>query len=330
MGALASGDGRTVNRRRALVGCTGFVGATLARARPFDGLFHSRNIDEIAGQAFDLVVCAGAPASMWAANQDPEADLASLGRLADRLSRVETDRLVLISTIAVFADPADRPTEHGARYETAAAYGKHRRALEERLCERFARCLVLRLPALFGPGLKKNFVFDLLNPLPSFLPPDRYARAAAALPPADVARLDRWYARDAAAGPWVLDRAGLNRSGDRQALTDALECVGLAARDLTNSASRFQVYDLTRLADDIDTALAAGLDVVNICSEPLEAADICQALTGRRFDNPGPPRVVQDVRSDHAGLFGGRDGYLFDRETVLGGLRRFAAAERAA
>lgn len=330
MGALASGDGRTVNRRRALVGCTGFVGATLARARRFDGLYHSRNVDGIVDQTFDQVVCAAAPGTMWAANQDPEADRTNLERLADRLSRVKADRLVLISTIAVFADPAARPTETCARYETEAAYGRHRRALEERLAARFEHCLVLRLPALFGPGLKKNFVFDLLNPLPSYIPPDRFASAAAALPAAEAASLHRWYAKDARLGLWALDRAGVNASPDRLPLTGALERIGLVARDLTNSASRFQYYNLARLADDIDTALAAGLEVVNLCPEPLEAAVISEALTGRGFVNPGPPRVIQDVRSNHAGLFGGRDGYQFGREAVLEDLRRFAARAVAA
>ncbi len=311
------------------MGCTGFVGGTLSRQRQFDGLYHSRNIDEIAGQSFDMVVCAAAPATMWAANQNPEADKANLDRLADVLTRVNVGNFVLISTIAVFDNPAAGYTEASAVYETQKAYGRHRRQLEERFAAHFPRCHVLRLPALFGPGLKKNFIFDLMNPLPSFIKPDRFDETASAFSPADAALLRRWYALDAALGMWALDRAGLAASPDSPALTAAFEAIGFVSRNFTNSASRFQYYNMARLAVDIDTVVGAGLAAVNICSEPLEAATIARELTGQAFANDGPPQVAEDMRSDHAALFGGSGPYLFGREAVLADLKAFYTAQTA-
>ena len=49
----------------ALIGNTGFVGGNLLRQQPFDALFNSKNIDDIAGRSFDLVVCAGVRAEKW-------------------------------------------------------------------------------------------------------------------------------------------------------------------------------------------------------------------------------------------------------------------------
>ena len=65
----------------ALIGYTGFVGGNLSAQRPFDALYNSSNIDDIAGRAFDLIVCAGARAEKWKANADPERDLANIESL---------------------------------------------------------------------------------------------------------------------------------------------------------------------------------------------------------------------------------------------------------
>lgn len=316
--------------RKALVGSTGFVGSSLRRQVSFDSLYHSRNIAEICGESFDLVVCAAAPATMWAANQNPEADKANLDALADNLSRVTTDRFVLVSTIAVLDDAGAGYTESTARFETDKAYGRHRRELEERMLGHFSRCHVLRLPALFGPGLKKNFIFDLIHPLPSFIKADRLQETRQAFAAADRAALDRWYGFDAGLQMFALDRAGLAASGEGPALVRAFAGIGFIPRNFTNSASRFQYYNMTRLAADIDRTIAAGLDTLHLCSAPLEASAIAGALTGETFDNPGPPITREDMRSDHATLFGAEGPYLIGKDEVLADLAAFYRAETGA
>ncbi len=141
--------------RSALIGYTGFVGTALCRARGFAALYNSANIADLAGQRFDEVICAGAPASMWQANRDPEGDRANLDRLFTALDQVNAGRVILISTIAVLADAAAGDTESRAVYETERAYGRNRRALEERVTARFAESLVVRLtePAVFARHL---------------------------------------------------------------------------------------------------------------------------------------------------------------------------------
>lgn len=314
----------------ALIGCTGFVGSSLLRHAKFGAQFNSTTIETARGRAFRRVVCAAAPATMWAANRDPAGDRANLARLMAILETIAADEFVLISTIAVLDDASAGYTEATARYETAKAYGCHRHELELFVAGQFPRAHVLRLPALFGTGLKKNFLFDLLNPAPSFLVPERFARLESELSSAELGLVHSLYARDEGLGMWALDRARLAALPQRAELEAVLARVGLEARNFTNSASTFQYYGLHRLAADIDRTVAGGLPVLHVCPAPLEAATLAQRLTGRAFANDAAPLVREDMRSDHAARFSAAGPYLIDEAEVLADLDAFFAAERTA
>jgi nucleoside-diphosphate-sugar epimerase len=146
----------------ALIGHTGFVGGNLLRQRPFGALFNSKNIDEIAGRSFDLVVCSGARAEKWKANADPQADLDNIETLTRALEHVDARMVVLISTVDVFVDPIGVDEDSPTPTANLHAYGRNRRRLEQIIASRFDS-LVVRLPALYGPGLKKNALYDLLH-----------------------------------------------------------------------------------------------------------------------------------------------------------------------
>jgi hypothetical protein len=147
-----------------LIGFTGFVGGTLLRDGAFENLYNSSNIDEIRGRSFELLVCAGVPAVKWLANRDPESDRATIHKLIGSLERVEADEFILISTIDVYPDPASEADEF-AEIDPGLnhAYGRHRYELELWVRHRFPRVRIVRLPALFGRGLRKNALFDLLH-----------------------------------------------------------------------------------------------------------------------------------------------------------------------
>src|SRR5207248_1917799 len=90
----------------------------------------------------------------------------------------------------------------------------------------------------------------------------------------------------------------------------------------------FQFYNLGRLWPNIQTALAAGLTLVNFATEPVSVREVAREAFGIDFTNdPGTEPARYDMRSRHAGLFGGRGGYLYSREQVLAELRRFVIAE---
>ncbi len=250
----------------ALIGSTGFVGGTLLRQAAFDDLYHSRNIEEIVGRTYDLLVCAAMPAEKWKANREPERDRATLDRLTGCLAQVRAEQVVLISTVDVYPIPlgVDESTPIDPR--AAAPYGRHRYLLEEFVRERFP-ATVVRLPGLFGPGLRKNAVFDLLT-----------GNMLQAIAPDSV----------------------------------------------------FQFYPLTRLWQDIATARAAGLPLVNFAVEGTSVREVAAEAFGMDFHNDTPrPAVRYDMRTLHHGLYGGAGGYMLGRGDVLAAMRAFVSQVRA-
>ena len=147
-----------------LIGHTGFVGGTLGSGRVFDALYNSTNVEAMRGERFGLVVCAGVSAVKWQANKEPGADRAGIARLMEGLDGAEIGELVLVSTIDVYPAPGDGGDE-GTVIDGAGhhAYGRHRWELERWCVGRFPCVRVVRLPALFGTGLRKNAVCDLMH-----------------------------------------------------------------------------------------------------------------------------------------------------------------------
>jgi hypothetical protein len=309
-----------------LIGGSGFVGGNIARQRPFNRSYTSRTIATIASERFDTLVCAGAPAVMWAANAHPEEDRRILEELRQNIDRCSFDRLVLISTIAVLDDMAAGYSEEDAKYESALAYGRNRRELEERLAACYP-ITIIRLPALFGPGLKKNYLYDLQHPLPSFIPIDRFEALADALPADERATLRGIYNPGTMKNMMQLQEASID-DAQRQHLTQALEAQRATSKYLTNSASSYQFYDLGHLGDDIDRALVHEIDVLHLGTEPVDAGTIHQQILGTPFVNEQGTVVRQDMRSRHADLWGGTDGYLYGRSAVLNEIAAFVGAAR--
>lgn len=146
-----------------LIGHTGFVGSTLLRQRAFNAMYRSTDIADIRGRSFDTVVCAGAPAQKWIANRDPAADRRKIEGLMGHLDEMTCRTFVLISTVDVFKSPINVDESTDVDEDGLHAYGLNRRQLEKHVAGRFEQHLIVRLPGLVGPGLRKNVIYDFLN-----------------------------------------------------------------------------------------------------------------------------------------------------------------------
>lgn len=151
-----------IRNRDALIGYTGFVGSNLLKQKKFDNLYNSENIKHIPGEEFDLVVCAAAPAVKWYADRHPQEDFKVIKRIMDSLDKINTNQFVLISTIDVYPKAFEVNEDSIIDLKSHLPYGKHRRKLELFANEKFD-ATIIRLPGIFGDGIKKNLIYDLLN-----------------------------------------------------------------------------------------------------------------------------------------------------------------------
>lgn len=297
-----------------LVGSTGFVGGNLAATGAFTRLYHSTDVQEGFGQANDLVVYAGVPAAMFLANADPAADLAAMRAARENVRKLNPQKLVLISSICVYADSRGRTETDQPTPEGLPAYGANRLQLEQWVRADRPDALIVRLPALYGLGLKKNFLYDLHTVTPAMLRPAKYDELAA------KSELVRAAYSDAGNGFYKL-----NGTVDPAALRAWFAGSDFNALCFTDSRSRYQFYDLRRLWRDIQAALDAGLTTLNLTTPPVSAAEVYQAVTGKGgFVNELPAAPFDyDLRSDYAALLGGADGYLCTRQQELADIAQF-------
>jgi nucleoside-diphosphate-sugar epimerase len=158
--------------QRALIGYTGFVGSNISRQTNFDCMYNSKNIETMANSdTFEIVVCAAPHSMKWRANKYPEEDLISLNKLINVLGTIQTRKLILISTIDVYPEARMVIEDTPIILENLTPYSKHRRLMELFVENRFD-ALVVRLPGLFGTGLCKNYIYDLLHNQRTFVHQD--------------------------------------------------------------------------------------------------------------------------------------------------------------
>ena len=138
------------------MGSTGFVGSNLQSIGEFDALASSANISNFSGLHFDEMTIAAGDARKWYANQNADKDLIHIKSLIDGVKKIKADRVIHFSTVDAYAN------REGAERELAAnvskePYGNHRYYLEQCLMDLYENVSVIRLPGLFGSGLKKKY-----------------------------------------------------------------------------------------------------------------------------------------------------------------------------
>jgi nucleoside-diphosphate-sugar epimerase len=252
-----------MSKPRALIGASGFVGGNLKDQVHFDVFFDSKTIEEALGKEYSLLVSAAPSAVKWKANKFPEEDRAMVDAYIEKLMQIRAEYVVSISTCDVYATPigVDEDTDVASTLETLHPYGKHRFLLEEATQAHFPKTLIVRLPALFGQGLKKNVIFDFMH-------------------------------------------------------NNMLEAI--------HSEGSFQFYNLQYLWRDIEIAREHGLSLLNITTEPVTVAEIARVCFGKEFTNVLESKPASyDIRSKHAELFGGKNGYMYTKTSVLEDITKF-------
>lgn len=302
----------------ALVGYTGFVGSNLYEAGEIDAAYNTRNIEEAYGTEPDILIYAGVRAEKYLANSAPEKDRENIRQAEENIAKINPKKLVLISTIDVFKMPRDVDENSVVDTEELHAYGYHRYLLERWARENYKDALIVRLPGLFGKNIKKNFIYDYINVIPSML---------------KAAKFEEFAAREAELRDFYqLQENGFYKVNvsdqDRKKLRDIFGRLGFSAIHFTDSRSVYQFYNLANLWRDMQTALGAGLKLWHPATEPVSAAELYRYLTGKEFVNElGGVPAHYDYKTVHAALFQGRNGYLYTKEQVLSDIKAFVEKE---
>ena len=300
--------------KSALVGYTGFVGGNLASSHDFDLLYNSKNIESAYGQKPDLVVYAGVRAEKFLANRNPQGDRATILQAFENLKKISPQEVVLISTIDVYRDPKGKDENSEMESDGLHPYGKNRLELEELVRKEFD-CLIVRLPALFGKGIKKNFIYDALTLVPSMLTEAKYRELS------ERSELVRDGYHSSVNGFYTLDVPDENYQRKLKSFFEKNDWNSLF---FTDSRNKYQFYDLGNLWNDICIALEHDLEVINLTSEPVSASEVYEYCFDKPFVNiTASEPITYDLRSVHAEVFGGESGYCYTRENVLDDLKRF-------
>ncbi|MDR0999866.1 MAG: sugar nucleotide-binding protein [Clostridiales bacterium] len=302
-----------------LVGDTGFVGGNIAVCHKFDMLCNSKNISSAYGVEPELLVYAGVPAEMFLANKDPNEDKAITENAAANIHKINPKRLVLISTIAVLDNPVSVDEDTPIDGNNLTAYGLNRLSLERLAADSVADCHIIRLPALFGKGIKKNFIYDMINFFPTLLTETRYAELSS-----QESLIAESYAPQGN-GFYKL----VTVDSKRAELRSAFERVGFSALNFTDSRSVFQFYNLGYLWHHIETATKHGIPLLHTATEPLSAGEVYKYVCGKLFKNElAKPPLEYDYRTKYVGIFGGANSYIFGRERVLTEIKDFVEGSK--
>ena len=298
----------------ALVGYTGFVGSNIYSEGKIDAVYNSKNIESAYGTEPDLLIYSGLRAEKYLANNDPEKDMELINQAIENISKINPKKLVLISTVDVLKNPVDVDEMASIETEGLQAYGYNRYQLELWVRDHYKDALIVRLPGLFGKNIKKNFIYDYINVIPFMLKEEKYLELVN-----KENELEKYYHKQDN-GFYKVDV----KEEDKEYLKNIFRKVGFSALNFTDSRSRFQLYNLSRLWDDINTALDNNLTMWHPATEPVTAGEIYKYLTGEEFENElnGLP-ANYDYKTAYAEVFGGTNGYISDKETVLKEIKEF-------
>lgn len=304
-----------------LVGYTGFVGNNIYTSSEgsIEGLYNSQNICKAYDTCPDLLIYAGIRAEKYLANNNPEKDYEMILGAEKNIKRINPKKLILISTVDVFKEPIDVNELSIVDTDRLHPYGYNRYKLEEWVREYYPDALIVRLPSLFGNGIKKNFIYDYISVVPYMLNQKKYLE----LCEKDV-QIEKYY---------KLQDNGFYRVDDNEKnstkLKRILQSVGFTAEKFTDSRCQFQFYNLSRLWSDINIALDNGVKLLHLATEPILISDLYFRLSGKSFDNLIEDKPLKyDYKSIYCDIFNGKDGYLYDAETIFSEIEEFVSSRK--
>ena len=300
---------------KSLVGYTGFVGSNLVLQTSFDSIYNSKNIKDAYNTNPDLLIYSGIRAEKFLANKEPERDYAIIQEAIGNIIKINPKTLVLISTIDVYNNPVNVDEDTVIDTENHHAYGLNRYLVEEWVEKNYEKYLIVRLPGLYGKNIKKNFIFDLINIIPSMLTEAKYS---------ELSQKDNFISQYFSKQKNGFYKCRELSEGERKRFKGYFNTIGFSALNFTDSRGFFQFYNLAYLSNHIEIALKNNIRKLNLATEPVMINELYKYIKNSDFANEitqTPP--AYDCKTKYSDVFNGKNGYLFDKLFLLKDIKRF-------
>lgn len=293
--------------KTALVGYTGFVGSNIKESYNFTDLYNSKNINDITSEQYDLVVYSGVTGTKYLANLYPEEDRKHIEDTILNLKNITTKKLVLISTVDVYPNPVGYDELYNIDSTYNHTYGKNRLYLEKWVKENIKDYSIIRIPALYGKNLKKNFIYDIINIIPPMIKEEQFQQFINDEFICSIYKYDNNFYKLNTQNKKILKQA---RELFLQHEFNALK--------FTDSRNMYQFYNLKNLWKDICKAVDKDIKIINIVSAPIKASELYYSIFKKEYiniiqDNP----TIYDLKTIYSN---NQTGYLYDKQNTMSDL----------
>ena len=306
-----------------IIGYTGLIGKELCNKENFDVYVNSSSIGKIRGRNFSSVICAAPGASMFLANRTPTKDRNEINHLISVLDTISAKEFILISSVAVLKNYQAK-NELIYEKEEEMAYGTNRGYLENFCQKKFLNHLIIRLPTVFSSGIKKNFIFDIINPVPSMLSLDLYFQIKNQFGKLGNNLLSKFYTFSKNENLFILNRKKFDCSDEKNNFESWIVRTEFSSIRFTSPESIFQPYPLSCLHKDMYKFLKLNKPIIHVSPSPFTANEIFRIATDKEM-----PKLTNNIHKENMMTFFHKfcdyksSGYMFGKEEIRKSLNNF-------
>lgn len=190
-------------------------------------------------------------------------------------------------------------------------YGKNRLLLEKWVTNNYPDSNIVRLPALIGHNLRKNFVYDIIWQVPTYLTNNKYEELSkkSQLIKDSYTPITNQYFK-------IKAKTNLNN------LKEEFKSLDFNSLLFTDSRSTFQYYPLSRLWHDINYCINNKIKLLNLTTPPVKASEIYSTLTNKDFSNNLDTWYDYNIKTKWF-----KDGYIMTKKEELEQIKSFFRSE---
>lgn len=294
-----------------LVGSTGFVGSNLLNNMDFDAVYNSKNIKMSYDTNPDLLVYAGVRGTKFLANKYPEKDAINIKDAINNIKKINAKKIILISTVDVYNDLDGKDEDYIIDGSKLHSYGKNRYDLEQWVINNISDYHIIRLPAIYGINLKKNFVHDLIYPAPTYLTKEIYEKIFL-----EFNDIEKYYSFNDELYSLVINDQYINSYFHQKKYNSLV---------FTDSRSEYQYFNLEKLNVVIKEVINMNIRIFNCVTEPIKSDLLYREIYSNEFINEihHCPIKYNLKTKWNIKCFKNRDGYLMNKEEEIKELINF-------